>query len=367
MVNYNKSNRIFYPKKNICNNDNILKDTKFLRQQSQKDIIYFNKHNARAFDTNAAISNNIDTIKIVLYTPPPTEACGGIMVLHHLAQTINNEQFFIDDKKVKAYLYYYDHKWYNNNYCNLFFNPMQDLDTNTIVIYPETIYGNPLGSKNVVRWILLDLGLEVSHNHYKFWDKTDLVYHWEPSKLKNSRQLVNIWHNPYIKRYNYGQRSNECYALKKMKFIPDSLHTSIQKIHSDSSKSIDDLSIEDTIAILNESSIFYCYDPNTFLSIMAPLCGCVTVLHPIDGIDRDSYFKSRILCHPNGFCFNNGISYGDHPDSISEAFLSLDGAVESFDFLKKLYKQTVYDFIDDIAKVIDGKTLQNTVKNVYYT
>ena len=131
----------------------------------------------------APTEDYINTIKIVIYTPPLDGSCGGIDVLHNLARTINN----IGYNNIKAFIYHSDNLKHQNEFCNDFFNPFW-MDDRTIVIYPEKICGNPLCAKNVVRWILLDLGLELPHNYYNVWNPSDIVYHWEPSNLPNTKQ-----------------------------------------------------------------------------------------------------------------------------------------------------------------------------------
>lgn len=304
------------------------------------------------------------SIKVVIYTPPLSEVCGGIMVLHNLAKSI--EQMF--GENIKAYLFYYDCKVYNNNFCNNFFNPFL-IDDKTIVVYPETISGNPLNAKHVVRWVLLDLGYEMSKNWYKSaWHKKDIVYHWEPSNLEYSKQLVNIWINPVVQQNKSIQnRHKKCYAFKKINFLPKAFHSKIHTYHNKNDINIDEIEdIKDTVKVFNECDTFYCYDPNTFFSIMAPLCGCKTVLHPVEGIDKKTYLNSRITGHPSGFCYDAGIAYGNEKSELERASITLPQAQQQFDKLTKLYHSTVVDFVDDMVSMINGKTLDNTVENIYY-
>lgn len=348
--------------KNLSENNNVL----FLRNQSYQTLIkLYQEYNKKYNNSyNQIDSNYANKIKIVIYAPPIHDECGGIMVLYNLLQTINS----INNDNIIGLVYSYDHKTYQNNFCNLFFNPFW-MDDKTIVIYPETITGNPLGAKHVVRWILLDLGLEVSSYHYKNWNKNDIVYHWEPSNLKNTKQLVNIWINPLIKNYQLNIRSINCYSFKKMQWIPQTLNTiKLESYHKTEDINIDKISTKEAINIFNKSKLFYCYDPNTFFSIMAPLCGCVTVLHPLNHLTKSQYFNSRILCHKSGFCYDAGIAYGNSQEEISIALSSINDAKDQFDYLIELYKDTVNDFLSDIEHMVDdGVIPNNTVRNIYYS
>lgn len=304
----------------------------------------------------------IDSIKIVIYTPPLDNLCGGISVLHNLAKTIND----LGNKNIKALIYHSDNLKHKNEFCNDFFNPFW-LDDRTIVVYPEKVCGNPLMAKNVVRWILLDLGFELSRNYYQVWNRSDLVYHWEPSSLPNTKQLVNIWVNPMIKQTNKSDRHHNCFGFKKVKFLPKSFHKSINQYHSSDDICIDDRNIEEVVDIFNSCKFFYCYDPNTFLSIMAPLCGCVTVLHPMDGIDKEQYFKSRILYHKDSDTYlDNGIAYGNSDSEIQDALDTITNISDNFTYICEQYKSSMQQFLDDIQQLINKKSLNNTVENIYY-
>jgi hypothetical protein len=353
-----KNTKIYYP-------SNFLKDNNYYRNQTYADLLNaYRQEQKITSSTFPTDKDYLDSIKIVFYTPPIDDKCGGTMVLHNLAKSINSFGY----SNFKAYLYSYDHKAYPNDFCNSFYNPFL-VDSNTIVIYPETIIANPLRANHVVRWVLLDLGLEVPKHHYKYaWDKKDIVYHWEPSVLKDSKQLVNIWTNPEIKRTNFKKdRSKRCYAFKKVNNLPKTLHKKIQTYHAKTDINIDKLSIKQIIETFNECETFYCYDPNTFFTIMAPLCGCITVLHPIDGVSRDSYFSSRIICHNlSGFCYDAGIAYGNDPKEIKRARQTLPEAQNQYNKLCSLHSSSVTEFVHDMVSIINGKQLQNTVEKVYY-
>jgi hypothetical protein len=190
-----------------------------------------------------------DQLKVVIYTPVVDDRCGGVSVLHNLALTINQS----NNESIRCLIYHYNHERYPNSFCNDFFNPYH-IDDNTVVIYPEVIYGNPLGAKHVIRWILLDLGIDTPHHVIHTWNDKDLVYHWEPSKIIGSKQLVNIWLNPDIALKNLNSRTNTCYGLKKLYDCPRTLHhTPITKLHKDIDICIDHKETKQVIEIFNQS------------------------------------------------------------------------------------------------------------------
>lgn len=360
-IKYNHiHNKLYYPVIYTMSNH-----VAFLRSQNHKTLMYIYEQNIKNHIIPISVIDSkpsTNKLKIVLYMPPPSVDCGGIMVMHNLAKSIIN----LNNSNIEVYIYYYDHRVYNNEFCNNFFNPF-NMDDNTLVIYPETIIGNPLNAKYVARWILLELGLDVGADQYKNWNPNDIVYHWEPSQLKNTKQLVDIWINPIITRYNYNKRYNTCYGIKKMQWIPQALHPKgLTKYHDNSTINIDIMSIDGVIKTFNESIAFYCYDPNTFYSVMAPLCGCITVLHPLHNIDKKNFFKSRILYHKDtNFYFDSGIAYGNSKSEIKNAFKTVDSATEKFIHLVELYRDTVRNFVEDSIKLVSGEQLNNTVDTIY--
>ena len=100
---------------------------------------------------------------------------------------------------------------------------------------------------------------------------------------------------------------------------------------------------------------------------MSTLCGCVTVLHPVDNMTREQYFESRILCHKDGFCYDAGIAYGNSENEINKAIHTVSEAKDQFNYLIKLYTKTVDLFIQDVKELINNKlSPKNTVENIYY-
>ena len=96
-------------------------------------------------------------------------SCGGVNVQFELCKIL--KELGVNVKlyapvKIKNPIF-------NDYYCN------NDFDlNNTIVIYGETIDGNPLNAPHVVRWILAPMGIFFNLEKTYFWGRKDLVYYF---------------------------------------------------------------------------------------------------------------------------------------------------------------------------------------------
>jgi hypothetical protein len=146
--------------------------------------------------------------------------CGGVIALHNLAKYIND----MKNPEICAKLFIFNGLRYSNEFCEDFASIEEASDGNAIVVYPETIRGNPLNCKKVVRWILLELGKEMPVDNYKKWNKNDLVYYFNseikfeknPEKIGNIYKYLScLYMNPCVKQMNFGIRSGICYTIRK--------------------------------------------------------------------------------------------------------------------------------------------------------
>jgi hypothetical protein len=291
---------------------------------------------------NHLINNKI---KIIMYSPPYDNKSGGIIVMHYLCYLINQ----MDKSKYYAKLFMHNDVKYNNRFCTDFAK-INEINDNTIVIYPEIVRRNPLNAKNVVRWILLELGIEMPLEHCNLFGKNDYIYHWESNNLPHYNQLSCPWLNPvfYNKNIPKENKQKTCYLIKKGRLI----HKQIHVIHPQDSICIDDLSLEEINNVFNECKYFYCYDPNSAFIIFAVLCGCIPILQPIEGVNENDFFKSRIF-NFKGTIYNKGIIYGYDENKI-QALLQ-EGPNEFIDYYKSLfdmYIETVKHFLMDTEKII---------------
>ena len=157
------------------------------------------------------------------------------------------------------------------------------VDDDTIVVYPEIMYGNPLNAKKVVRWFLY-------HNRFD-----DSAY-GEKDLFICYREVFNDWRlnpkglmlrTPYYdlekyRQYNFGDRKGICYIIRKgskRSDLPEKFDGIV----------IDKLLEEEKVKVFNECEYCVSYDTQTAYSKIAALCGCVSVVVPELGKTKSDY------------------------------------------------------------------------------
>jgi hypothetical protein len=362
-MNYNKIKKLkllqyFIKKKYVLNN--------FIKRYNNniKKNIIFNNIKPNIIKNNVK-PNIIQTNRnIVIYTPGLfTEKIGGINVLYYLGKLLEE-----NGKNVRMYC----PKYIKNNNKNPYFNKYykNDFDiTEAIVIYPEIISGNPLNSKYVIRWILAPIGLNTSKDIYKSWNNNDLLYYFNNEKrfeddniLDNKNKLLPLLIiNPFFKNYNINRNNNSCFTYRK-----SNIHKKIINIHPNNSFEIKkSLPFNKLVFIFNTYKYFYSYDALTFLTVLSALCGCISIVYPIEGVSKLDWLKMT-AAYPylkeNNIDYLYGISYGldDIEFAKNTSHLAKEQWENILDFNKKKYFNS---FLTDIEN-INIFSFANTVKNI---
>ena len=116
-------------------------------------------------------------------------------------------------------------------------------------------------------------------------------------------------------------------------------------MHPSDSICIEDFLIDEIINIFNKCKYFYCYDPNTFYILTAPLCGCITILYPLENYSKTDLLKNRMTCKGD-YIFDSGIAYGNSNEEIEYATNTLDNSTNDFNKLLDLYKNDIPIFLE---------------------
>lgn len=237
-------------------------------------------------------------MKFIVYLHLPTNhGCGGVVVQLMLARALYERG--VSCKIVCP------HGNTENPIYNIF-GSIDDIDDDTYVIYSEGITGNPLGAKNVIRWILYGTQSNVSNTFLE----TDIIYYFLPfCKLNNSlNKLTCIYLNPNIYNKNIQRDIKSCFIIRKGNNYSKNhgnnrsfglgsqkkrLVGSLRLIDNSLSLNIDYLRTHDEyIEIFNRSKLFFCYDPACFLTIIALMCGCIVIQDPMAGYSEEEWLRT---------------------------------------------------------------------------
>lgn len=221
----------------------------------------------------------------------------------------------------------------------------KDIDSNDwVVVYPEIIFGNPVGAKNVVRWLLHNPGFDSntgkeSKNYY--YGKGELYFRIGPwfkefyhPGSTTSNSFLQVFHFP-LHLFNMEgastNRSGTAYAIRKGKN---------KKIIHDLKDSIliDGLKHEEIAKIFKRVKTFISYDTVTTFSYFASLCGCDSVVIP----DKD---VSEIEWMPNAED-RYGLAYG--LENISKARETANLLPERFKRFESSSESSVKNFLNEI-------------------
>ena len=246
---------------------------------------------------------------IIIYWPfEYKEECGGIMVLHYIGQLLKNKNI-----NVKMYA--------ERGPNEVFSDFTTNVDSeNIITIYPEVITGNPLNSKYVIRWILAEVGKNIEYNVIHSWNHSDLVYYYlsekkiidSPEKIDSIYKFLSTIYLKPKTFVNYHQeRNGYCHIFKKAY----SFHKNgIQTFHPPDSVELTNFdNYTELVDFFNRFKYFICYDPACFLVFLAGLCGCIPILHPVDGISKEQWFTGQGDTYSAFYEYYKNNEYSNYP------------------------------------------------------
>lgn len=266
-------------------------------------------------------------MKFVISVPGYNERCGGSSVLLELAKRLSQKGhdtkvFMIDGNKTN-----------NPIYSNFFHDNV--VDDETIVIYSEMDVGNRLGAKKVVRLVLYGAHM------YDSYEVNEIIYYHAPfCKNNNTKQFLTVlrW-PPGFENKGMERKNNMCYAIKKGMRIPE-IRKYIHKHGVVQGINVEGKSHKELIEIFNTTKYFYCYDPCCFLVIMALMCGCIVIQHPIPGYTAEEWMRTINI---TGL---NGIAYG--VDGLRRAEETIQYAQQDCENLRIVSDSSIDKFISDM-------------------
>ena len=196
---------------------------------------------------------------------------------------------------------------------------------NTVVVYPERVYGNFLKARYVVRWLLY---YNPYPNDEKAYGKDDLViafrsiFNDEKLNPKGYQLQISWFNNQLYRQYNYGKREGNCYIIRK------GANRNDLPTHFDG-PIIDDFSEEEKVQVLNKCAYCYSYDLQTFYSAIAAVCGCLSIVVLEPGRRKEDYYSVSELETVKG------IALGDNPEERRKALATRSKLLESLNFTER--------------------------------
>lgn len=283
----------------------------------------------------------------IIYAPPYKDDSGGIIVLHklcHMLREMGHEAYLWPNqlgvrptlwKKLRRSII--KSVYVTNPEYNAPIASKSDFHANSIVVYSEVDYGNPLSAKNVTRWLLHKPGFHTGIVNY---GKDELIFFFddyciEPGySVKPENKLFVLSLNSCYKNDGTEQRSGSCYMMRKGKGRPI-IHDLTDSVL------VDGLSHRETAEVFQKSKYFYSYDELTLYSQYAALCGCISVVIPDKFATREEWVEK----HPIS---KYGIAYG--LDDLDHAIQTRHKVAEYFTELEAESRQTVTRFANSAIK-----------------
>ena len=267
-------------------------------------------------------------MKFIVAVPSCNESSGGCNVLMNLAKKLSE---YGHDSKVLVM----DKKYTSTIYTNYYTE--DTIDNNIILIVPEGTYTLPLNTCITIRWILF--GSDI----YPTYNKNEIIYYFAPfckNNPANKRLSLNYWPSG-VENKNLVRTNESCYIGHKgmanplicYMFTNNKLPLKGINLQGYSHKSI--------IEIFNNTKYFYCYDPCSFLVVMALMCGCIVIQYPIIGYSAEEWRYATNLIPSL-----NGISYGH--DNLAHAEATIGYAATDYLKLKEENELTLQKFINDM-------------------
>ncbi len=264
---------------------------------------------------------------IVVYANAFSETRGGPIVLHRLVDRLNHmgEDAYVYPKAMQHQYPPFPKfeirtrwkTWRRNKMAPVraqgnfrvnpdFVTPIADkkILREAIVVYSETVDGNPLRSKRVVRWLLHKPGFFRPEIRF---GSNELTYFYNPGfaegvagiDQENHLRVTWLRSDVYFDR-NLSNRSGTCRLIRKGR------HTGLSEVpEDDDAILVDDLTHEEKAEVFNKTKVLYSHDPFTQYLTYAAMCGCIPVVVPQPDKALHSEFTNRPASN------RWGIAYGE--------------------------------------------------------
>jgi hypothetical protein len=225
-------------------------------------------------------------MKIIISSPYYQTIHGGVIVLHKLCHILNEigfDSYMVNFNGATSPIKL------NPNYNTKNINWESIDKENDIIVYPEITMGNPYGFKKCVRYILYHTSQKNIHHT---WGNDDFWIYFREGFYDNLKEknilTIRDTKVDYFQNLGLERTEDSCFTIRK----GNRYNHIYKKYHPENSKEIGYMSDGDFLNVFNKHKRFYSYDADTYLSIIAALCGCESVIVPIEGLSKEEW-KSK--------------------------------------------------------------------------
>lgn len=347
-----------------------------------------------------------DDIKILITSGGYVESSGGLSVLHYFCHLLNyiakkNVAFLVPlrNKPISQYTIYDCKLVTNPNFITPCVTLEILLTRNNIVVYMESVDGNPLEQKHVVRWILY---FEES-KFIKTWNPSDLIMWYIDTYKKYSKNVQKINNEMPIQADEITNQQIICHIISHVKEILNMGNTITNKkkgvcyttrkagnnfntgrklvLHENENNNVcnncqkqiwpslcyckyhvngvklvhqgklvyrfeSSVNISTQIELFKNTNRFYMYDPFCFSAVIAGLNNCLTIIPKLAIFEQNNIFE-------NVPWMKYGISYGNDIESIQKAEQTLPNVKENIErILFDINYDNIMVFLTALEKMI---------------
>jgi len=227
-----------------------------------------------------------------------------------------------------------------------------------IVVYPETIKGNPFRAPFVTRYIMNIPGLLGGDSIYD--DDEYLLTYSKALAEELPRKSLTVFVPASDPTVFYPdetqQRMGTCFYAGKYKYFhqgellpvtQDSLEITREQPNSQTPQQLADL--------FRRSELFYCYE-NSALAIEAVLCGCPVVFIP------NRFFTKVIGQYEHGW---DGMAWGTDADEIARAKRTVGHARMTYLSLYTKFREQLSRFVTETQQIASEVTYERPMEITY--
>lgn len=207
------------------------------------------------------------------------------------------------------------------------------ISDDTIVVYPDIVYGNVLNAKKVVRYLMYFNRFPEDINAY---GKNDLFFCYRDIfndlKLNPEVNVLCLQHFDFdlYHQYNYGERTGCCYVIRKGSHRADLPGRFDGPV-------IDNWNEVAKVEAFNRFKYCYFYDTQTFYTAIAAVCGCIPVVILEPGKTKHDYLATGDQ--------PLGVAFGNTPEEIDYAIRTRQNCIDNLNLFDEWNRNGIKFFL----------------------